>query len=105
MFAFCQNPDCRAPYEYKKGRLFRFRQSASEKPSNPRSHGVKHFWLCEACSKTHTLDYFEGAVLLLRRTPTVREVREPAEWEHLLARTPVPSQAAGRAKSPAKLRH
>jgi len=104
MFAFCQNPDCRAPFEYKKGRLFRFRQSAAEGPANPRSHGVKHFWLCEACSKTHTLDYLEGSVLLLRRSPTVTEVREPTEWEHLRPRAPGPSPAASRAKSSAKLR-
>jgi hypothetical protein len=78
MFSHCKNPKCAAPFEYKKGRLFRFRQSASEKPSGTRSHGVRHFWLCDKCSKTHTLEYLEGEVLLLRRTSKKVPAREQA---------------------------
>jgi hypothetical protein len=69
MFSRCNNPECAAPFEYRKGRFFRFRQSASEKQSSTQSHGVKHFWLCGECLMTHTLEYVEGEVLLLRRNP------------------------------------
>jgi hypothetical protein len=78
MFSRCKNPKCQAPFEFRKGRLFRFRQSASEKPSATRSHGVKHFWLCDKCSKIYTLEYLEGEVLMLRRTTKKSPARERA---------------------------
>jgi hypothetical protein len=79
MFSHCKNPKCAAPFDYKKGRLYRFRQSASEKPLGTRSHGVKHFWLCDKCCKKFSLEYLEGEVLLLRRGTSKRiPVREHA---------------------------
>ena len=67
MFSRCKKPECEKPFDYKKGRVFRFRQSASEKQSSKNSHGVRHFWLCEECTQDYILEYVEGEVLLLSR--------------------------------------
>ena len=76
MLSQCKNPKCGAPFEYRKGRLYRFRKSASEKPSATESHGVKHFWLCDKCAATYNLEYLEGEVLLLRKTSKKPAARE-----------------------------
>ena len=63
MIARCANPECEVHYEYRTGRLFRFRHLKGEGPSN--AHSVQHFWLCKRCSESFTLDYREGQVVLI----------------------------------------
>ena len=69
MFSICANPECGAPFDYGRGRFFRFRQSAL-RAVMPNAHAVQHHWLCGLCSKTYTLDYREaiGVLLALRLT-------------------------------------
>jgi hypothetical protein len=88
MFSHCKNPKCDAPFDFRRGRLFRFRQSASEKPTKTRSHGVKHFWLCDKCSKSYTLEYLEGEVLLIRRPAKKTAPREHAPTLVITSRDP-----------------
>jgi hypothetical protein len=65
MFRKCANPDCAKPFAYRKGRLFRFHEShpMGEKPTG--THSVRHFWLCELCSRSHTLEYRKGQCVLI----------------------------------------
>ena len=65
MFRKCANPDCAKPFVFRKGRLFRFHEShpRGEKPTG--THSVRHFWLCELCSRSHTLEYRKGQCVLI----------------------------------------
>jgi hypothetical protein len=67
MFRNCANPDCAKPFAYRKGRLFRFHEShpRGEKPAG--THSVRHFWLCELCSRTYTLEYRKGRSVLIEK--------------------------------------
>jgi hypothetical protein len=70
----CANPACSAAFHWLAGgKFFRFRPgedtSSTENRRGPDSsvshHGVKHYWLCERCSRLFTLVYeaSEGVVL------------------------------------------
>ncbi len=64
----CANPECAASCDdYRQGRLFRFYQShpGGRPPAN--MHSVQHFWLCNGCSETYTLEYRKGRVRLMVR--------------------------------------
>ncbi len=65
MFRKCANPDCEKPFVFKKGRLFRFHEThpRGERPAG--THSVRHFWLCELCSRSHTLEYRKGQCVLI----------------------------------------
>jgi hypothetical protein len=67
MFSRCANPDCAASFDYRQGRLFRFRQSDPESQTPAHAHSVKHFWLCKACSETYTLEYRKDLGVLIDR--------------------------------------
>jgi hypothetical protein len=73
MFPKCANPDCVNFFAYRKGRLFRFNEShpSGQRPSG--SHSVRHFWLCDDCSRSHTLDYRSGQCVLIDR------IKHPAQ--------------------------
>jgi hypothetical protein len=74
LFDACANARCAAPFDYRKGRLFRF--SYGLKNVEPgTSHAVVHFWLCAKCSKVYTLEYREksGAAVLRLKHPPARE--------------------------------
>ena len=82
MFDACVNGRCAAPFDYRKGRLFRF-QYPLKNVAPGTGHAVVHFWLCAKCTKTYTLEYREPsgmAVLRLKNPPArnskvkVREV-------------------------------
>jgi hypothetical protein len=53
MFSTCANPGCTKSFNHRQGQMFRFPQNHSE-PAN--AHAVRHFWLCEWCSKSYTLE-------------------------------------------------
>lgn len=67
----CANPACPSAFHWLAGgKFFRFRpQEASSsdnqsKTGSPTGHqGVKHYWLCERCSRLFTLLYEQGVVL------------------------------------------
>jgi hypothetical protein len=72
MFSKCANPDCAAPFDYRQGQLFRFQQSHPEGPPPAKTHSVKHFWLCQACSETYALEYRKGLGVLIDRRAEMR---------------------------------
>jgi hypothetical protein len=53
----CANPECSTPFDYGRGRFFRFRRECAldEVPANP--HAVYHLWLCSRCAEIYTLQY------------------------------------------------
>lgn len=67
MVSKCANPNCSATFDHRRGRLFRFpkRPEGEGHPAN--THCVQHFWLCEACFSTYSLEYHEGQGVALAR--------------------------------------
>src|ERR1700691_6002927 len=63
----CSNPDCARPFAHRNGRLFRFHESYTGGAQPRVAHSVRHFWLCELCSSTHTLEYHNGRSMLLEK--------------------------------------
>lgn len=70
----CANPACPTAFHWLAGgKFFRFRpqgdtsstENQLEPDSSVRHHGVRHYWLCERCSRMFTLVYEprEGVVL------------------------------------------
>ncbi len=78
MFDTCANRRCGAPFDYRKGRLFRFSYKLRNTESAP---ALVHFWLCARCCKVYTLEYREKsgtAVLRLKYPPArTRQSRTP----------------------------
>ena len=72
MFSKCANPKCSAPFHYKEGKFFRFHRSHTDGEPPPNIHSVQHFWLCDACSANHALEYQgeRGVIIRLRSTPS-----------------------------------
>jgi hypothetical protein len=68
MFLKCANPECQASFDdYRQGRLFRFHRSHPKGRAPANTHFVQHFWLCNSCSETYTLEYRRGRVKLAIR--------------------------------------
>jgi hypothetical protein len=68
MLQKCTNPDCEKPFAYRKGRLFRFHESHPKGKNRTGMHSVRHFWLCDLCSKSHTLEYRKGQCVLIDKS-------------------------------------
>ena len=70
----CANPACPSAFHWLSGgKLFRFfsgeTASESSKPHAGlpnKTHGVKHYWLCERCSNVFALGYEEGQGVILK---------------------------------------
>lgn len=73
----CANPACPGVFTWRAGgKFFRFRSlecasddaDCQKTAGNSSCHGVKHYWLCEICSRTYTLVHCEehGVVVKLR---------------------------------------
>ena len=67
MISNCVNPACSAPFEYRRGRIFRFHQSHPKGKEPKDSHAVQHFWLCAKCCETYSLEYHRGRVAVVPR--------------------------------------
>jgi hypothetical protein len=67
MYFECSNPDCSKAFDYRRGRLFRFHNNRPE-AETPEIAGccVRHFWLCDGCSRTHVLEYHLGVGVVIR---------------------------------------
>jgi hypothetical protein len=73
LFDRCANGRCAAPFDYRKGRLFRFPYRLKNAETGT-GHAVVHFWLCAKCTKVYTLEYREksGAAVLRWRHPPAK---------------------------------
>lgn len=67
MVSKCANPNCSATFHHPQGRLFRFPKQPVEDGRPANTHSVQHFWLCDACFTTYSLEYHEGEGVALRR--------------------------------------
>lgn len=66
MITACANPDCKAAFDYRgQGRFFRFHKDAVA-GETPNTHCIQHFWLCGECCQTFTLEYQDGAGVLIK---------------------------------------
>ena len=63
----CSNPDCSKVFDYRRGRLFRFHNNRPEAETHEiAGRCVRHFWLCDGCSRTHVLEYHLGLGVVIR---------------------------------------
>lgn len=70
----CANPACPTAFHWTGGgKFFRFRpdpvaagESNSKADSPSGVNGVRHYWLCERCSRVFTLVYEEGSGVMLK---------------------------------------
>ncbi len=67
MFSKCSNPKCERSFDYRQGRLFRFHNNRpnGQTPADTCSC-VRHFWLCDGCSRTYVLEYHLGMGVAIR---------------------------------------
>jgi hypothetical protein len=74
MLAECCNPECEAPFDYRKGRLIRYsRMAANVKPvENQRL--IEHFWLCGKCAGLYVFEYVSGMSVKIK--PRDQELSE-----------------------------
>jgi hypothetical protein len=70
----CSNPGCAKAFDYRRGQLFRFHNEQTESQT-PDSVGccIRHFWLCDGCSRTHLLEYHPGLGVVIKP----RSVKRP----------------------------
>lgn len=67
MFSQCANPDCKHSFDFRFGRVMRFHNN-----DNPEGLAatclpcVRHFWLCEHCSRTHVLEHEPGTGVVIK---------------------------------------
>jgi hypothetical protein len=66
MFSECANPACRAEFDYRQGRLFRFHKAPRDDGAPANTHSVQHLWLCQICATIFRLDYEGGRGVLLK---------------------------------------
>jgi hypothetical protein len=72
VFRNCANPECSAPFVFRKGRLFRFKQVLPQ-TATPNTHGVRHYWLCDRCAELYTLEYHADKATLKPRSVGFRK--------------------------------
>ena len=61
--AKCTNPNCGKPFDYRHGRCFRFHENSG---GDPAISAIRHFWLCDACSREYTVQYADATAVLVR---------------------------------------
>lgn len=65
MFSKCANPSCKAEFDYRQGRFYRFHRRPLDDGQPANTHSVKHFWLCGECCETYHLKYAAGRGVLI----------------------------------------
>lgn len=87
MVSKCLNSQCSAAFKYlSRGRLFRIDYSEAERKSvlagkkvvvsiSSRTNPIEHFWLCEKCATTMTVDLGDAGEV--RLVPLEAPVRRP----------------------------
>lgn len=88
MLSKCLNPRCSATFRYlRQGRLYRVDFSEAQRkgalaggidpaPARSRVDSIEHFWLCEGCAATLTIEVSEGSEV--RLVPLEVSARTPA---------------------------
>ena len=71
MISACANPDCGLPFDYGQGIFFRFPKHHAAGVQAPNTHSVQHFWLCGHCCLEFTLEYQNGAGVLIKNRPDI----------------------------------
>lgn len=65
--ANCANPECSAPFDEVRGKVYRFYESGAA--SNPPADDALYYWLCARCAQEYTLESAgegSGTVLWLK---------------------------------------
>jgi hypothetical protein len=75
MFSKCANPDCGASFDFRQGQLLRFQHSLPEGDAPADAHSVKHFWLCQECCETYSLEYRKELGVLIDLRAEMRSDR------------------------------
>lgn len=73
-FPKCANPECSASFHYKEGQLFRLHLSHKDGEPPPNTHSVQHFWLCNTCSESYTLEYEGDRGLIFTHSRELKEL-------------------------------
>ena len=63
----CSNPGCTMAFDYRQGRLFRFHNNSPDvQGPDTVVCCVRHFWLCDGCSRTYVLEGHLGLGVVVR---------------------------------------
>jgi hypothetical protein len=76
MLSKCANPDCMLAFDYRLGRLVRFHNHHPGDEVAGAWLCVRHFWLCDHCSRACVLEYQTGVGVVHRS-----RLGNPAEQE------------------------
>ncbi len=66
MLSICANPECAVPFDYRRGRFFRFHRAPLHGQVAPNTHSVQHFWLCKSCSDVYTMELASGMGVVIK---------------------------------------
>jgi hypothetical protein len=66
MLIRCCNPECKAPFNNREGRLIRFSMVQAGVKSADKQPPVQHFWLCRKCARDFVFEASPGASLNIR---------------------------------------
>lgn len=66
MFSECANPSCKADFDYRQGRFYRFHKRPLDDGQPANTHSVQHFWLCGNCCEIYHLQDAQGGGILIK---------------------------------------
>jgi hypothetical protein len=69
MITNCCNSDCRAPFDFRQGRIIRICKALPTDCASEIEHPLEHFWLCGNCSERYVFEY-ESRLNLRLKTRT-----------------------------------
>ena len=52
MWSKCSNPECGSTFRPDQGKFYRFSEDEATQPKTP----IRHFWLCDLCSRRYMLE-------------------------------------------------
>jgi hypothetical protein len=69
MITNCCNSDCRAPFDFRQGRIVRICKALPADCSSEIEHPIEHFWLCGNCSELYVFEFESKLTLKPKRHP------------------------------------
>lgn len=57
MITNCCNSECRAPFDFRQGRIIRICKAMPNDCASEIEHPIEHFWLCANCSERYVFEY------------------------------------------------
>ena len=66
MLIRCCNPDCKAPFNSREGRLIRFSKLHASHKCPEKQASVQHFWLCGECARKFVFERNPGASIKIK---------------------------------------